>query len=220
MSSPLPVKAAYAALREYCQEGGSSPTLVQLHKEGATPYQILASTLLSLRTKDHITMTAAKRLLEKAPTPEATARLTEEDIAEFIFPVGFYKTKAAQLKEIAGILISKFNGQVPQSQDDLMSLPGVGQKTANLVLSLAFGIDAICVDTHVHRIVNRFGWVKTVTPEETERALKKFLPREYWIETNELLVTFGQEVCTPAAPRCSDCMFLSFCPKIGIVSAR
>lgn len=220
MQPPLPYKAAFHALREYCEEEGTAPGLVRLKDGGATPFQILVATIISLRTKDQVTLSAAQKLFAAAPGPEEIAALTEEGIADLIFPAGFYKTKAGQIHQTALLLIKKYAGEVPKTQAQLLELPGVGTKTANLVLNLAFGIKAICVDTHVHRIANRVGWAQTSTPEETEAALMKFLPEEYWIETNELLVVFGQEICTPAAPRCSACMFLSFCPKIGVVSVR
>jgi endonuclease III len=156
----------------------------------------------------------------RAETLEELRGLSEEKIAELIYPAGFYKTKAGNIRKTADILCREYGGTVPDSEEALLALPGVGRKTANLVLNLGFGIDAICVDTHVHRISNRLGLVSTKTPEETEQGLMKVLPKKYWIEINELLVKFGQQICTPQSPRCSRCILAEMCPRIGVVRSR
>ena len=180
-----------------------------------SPYRILASTIISLRTRDNITWEASNNLFEIAPTIDKLYSVDEETVANAIKKCGFYLRKANQLKRIADIVIEDWNGEIPPSEEKLMSLPGVGIKTASLVLNLSFSMDAICVDCHVHQISNRLGWVKTDKPEETEKELKKILPRRYWIIINELFVMWGQNVCTPISPKCSICPLVSTCPKIG-----
>ena len=147
-------------------------------------------------------------------------KLSEKEIAETIFPAGFYKTKAKTIKNICEELIEKYNGRVPDDLDELLLLKGVGRKTANLVISLGYGKPGICVDTHVHRISNRIGWVESKTPEKTEFALRKVLPKEHWIEINDLLVTYGKHICTPLRPFCSKCFLDGSCPKIGVTNSR
>ncbi len=161
--------------------------------------------MISLRTKDEVTLAASRRLFAVASTPEKIRDLQEQRIAEIIFPAGFYRTKAAHIRQTAATIVGSHGGAVPTTLAELTALPGVGPKTANLVLGLGFGIPAICVDTHVHRICNRVGWVKTATPEKTEAALEMILPRKHWIELNGLFVAFGQRICTPLSPRCSRC---------------
>ena len=180
-----------------------------------SPYRILASTIISLRTRDNITWEVSNNLFEIAPTIDKLYSVDEETVANAIKKCGFYLRKANQLKRIADIVIEDWNGEIPPSEEKLMTLPGVGIKTASLVLNLSFSMDAICVDCHVHQIANRLGWVKTDKPEETEKELKKILPRRYWIIINELFVMWGQNVCTPVSPKCSICPLVSTCPKIG-----
>lgn len=167
------------------------PILEEKLKE-QNPYKILVATLLSSRTRDETTVPVARRLFAKAPTPEGLAKLEVREIRKLIFPVGFYKTKAKQLKTLAQILLRDFSGQVPDKLENLIKLPGVGRKTANLVLSLAFGVPTIAVDTHVHKISNLLGWVKTKTPEQTEKELSKILPKKYWSQINRVFVSLGQ----------------------------
>ena len=159
------------------------------------PWAVLVSTIISLRTKDEVTIVASKRLLEKAPTPAKLAALKEETIEKLIYPAGFYRNKAASLKKIAAILLEQYNGNVPATMDELLALPGVGRKTANLVLIEAFDLDGICVDIHVHRISNRCGWLVSKTPDETEMILREILPKKYWKRLNYLLVLYGQRLC-------------------------
>jgi endonuclease-3 len=167
-----------------------------------------------------VTAEASRRLFEIAPTPNHLAELEEKQIAGAIYPAGFYNTKAAQLKQIGRIIRDDFDDEVPAREADLLSMPGVGRKTANLVLGLGFGIPAICVDTHVHRISNRLGMVSTNTPEQTERALMKVLPRDLWVPINDLLVTFGQNRCHPTSPRCTNCPLEDLCPRNGVTRSR
>ncbi|NNF98641.1 MAG: endonuclease III [Desulfobacteraceae bacterium] len=196
------------------------PVVTFIANRGVTPFQVLVSTLLSLRTKDEVTAVAAESLFKKARTPSELLKLGESRIRKLIYPVGFYPTKAKRLVEISHIIIDKHNGQVPDDMETLLELPGVGRKTANLVLVEGFQQEAICVDTHVHRISNRVGYVRTTTPEKTEFALRKKLPRKYWIHYNEMLVAFGQMICRPISPFCSRCPVNDMCPAIGVDKHR
>jgi endonuclease III len=190
--------------------------------EGAIdrPFETLVSTILSLRTKDEVTEAASRRLLAIARTPKLLACMPVEEIEKLIYPVGFYHTKARHLIEMSGILMQGHKGAVPRSMDALLELPGVGRKTANLVLTVGFGDYGICVDTHVHRISNLWGYVATKTPEETEFALRKKLPKRHWKSFNDILVTFGQNLCVPVSPWCSRCPISSYCPRIGLKRHR
>lgn len=184
------------------------------------PYCVLISTILSLRTKDDVTLQASVRLFNVASNPADMLKLSAAEIEKLIFPTGFYKTKAQRILEISQILMDKYGGKVPSTVEELLALPGVGIKTANLTLNLGFGIDAICVDCHVHQISNRMGWIKTSTPEESEKVLQTVMPKKYWIPLNELLVSYGQEVCTSVSPKCSMCPENEGCPKIGVTRSR
>ena len=184
------------------------------------PFDVLVSTLLSLRTKDETTEPAAKRLLGRAGDPEGMLALSEATIAKLIYPVGFYRRKAGQLREASRLLLERHGGKVPGEMEALLALPGVGRKTANLVLSAGFGIPAICVDTHVHRITNRWGYVRTRSPEETERALREILPARYWIAINDWLVAYGQNLCAPLSPWCSRCRVSPWCARVGVGRSR
>jgi endonuclease-3 len=180
------------------------------------PFETLVGTILSLRTKDAVTEQASRRLLSRAPSPNAIASLPIAEIEQMIYPVGFYRTKARNLKETSRILLRDYGGKVPRKMDELLTLPGVGRKTANLVITAGYGGYGVCVDTHVHRISNRWGYVETKTPEETEFALRKKLPRKHWRTYNDLLVTFGQNMCVPISPWCSKCPVEQYCDKVGI----
>lgn len=197
-----------------------APVITHFANKGANPFCILMSTILSLRTRDEVTAEASNRLFEYATTPEEILAMGEEKIAKVIYPVGFYPTKSKRLIEISRILITDFHSKVPDSLDDLLSLPGVGRKTANLVLTEGFKIDAVCVDTHVHRISNRIGYVKTANPDKTEMALRKKLPKKYWIIYNEILVAFGQVLCRPISPFCSRCPVSDMCARKGVTTTR
>lgn len=200
--------------------GGGLPSVSEIAQDKQDPYRVLISTLISLRTKDSVTLQASRRLFSLAATPQDMLRLSRETIEEAIYPAGFYRTKAKQILSISALLIERFDGKVPDSRDALMSLPGVGIKTANLTLNLGFGIDAICVDTHVHRISNRMGWITTKTPEESEQELQHVLPRRFWIPLNEMLVSYGQHICTPISPFCSRCPVSDECRKAGVTTSR
>lgn len=184
------------------------------------PFETLVSTILSLRTKDNVTEAASRRLLARAPTPESLVLLSVREIEKLIFPVGFYHTKAANLLKTCRHILKDHEGRVPRSMDELLELPGVGRKTANLVLTIGFGDYGICVDTHVHRISNLWGYVDTKTPEETEFALRKKLPKRHWKTFNDILVTFGQNLCLPVSPWCSRCPLAKLCPRIGLQRSR
>lgn len=183
-------------------------------------YRVLIATILSSRTKDEVTAVASARLFDRAPDIDSLAGLSEKEIRELIYPVGFYKTKATHLQKTALILKDAWGGVVPDTIEELVQLPGVGRKTANLVLSVAFNKPAICVDTHVHRIMNIWGYVRTKTPLETETALRKKLPRKYWQKVNRILVAFGQGKCKPVAPHCDECILEPDCAKINVVPRK
>ena len=184
------------------------------------PFETLVSTILSPRTKDKVTGAASRRLLARAPTPEILASLSVTAIERLIYPVGFYHTKAGNLLKTCRCILKDHKGKVPRSMDELLELPGVGRKTANLVLTVGFGDYGICVDTHVHRISNLWGYVPTKTPEETEFALRKKLPKRHWKTFNDILVTFGQNLCLPVSPWCSRCPIARHCPQIGLGRSR
>lgn len=186
-------------------------TMLEEFQRERTSFEILISTLMSARTKDSTTIPIAKKLFKKYNTPEELAELSEEEIADEIYGVGFYNQKAGQIKELSNILLKEYNGETPDSYEDLVSLPGVGRKTANCVLVYAFNKDVIAVDTHVHRISNRLGLVDTEKPEQTEKELKKILPKKHWSKVNERLVTHGQTICKPKKPKCSKCSIKNWC---------
>ena len=189
-------------------------------KEKSDPYLVLIGTLLSLRTKDEMTEKAMEKLTKKAKTPQELLRIPEDEIQKLIYPVGFYRIKARTLRDVSGIIIDKYDGQVPDSIDELLTIKGVGRKTANLVITEGFGQPGICVDTHVHRISNRLGIVSTKNPHKTEESLRKVLPKHYWIIYNALLVTFGKRVCKPISPLCSNCELSRICKKEGVGKHR
>jgi endonuclease-3 len=181
------------------------------------PFQVLIGTLLSARTQDATTLAASTRLFKVAPTPRTMAQLTVKQIERLIYPVSFYRNKARHVKTTCRMLLERFAGRVPATMEELLLLPGVGRKTANLVLILAFRSGRnICVDTHVHRISNRLGWVKTRTPDETEQALYEATAIRWWPYINLYLVTWGQNVCRPVHPRCGECLLRPMCPQIGV----
>lgn len=184
------------------------------------PFLVLVSTILSLRTKDQTTAEASERLFSLAQTPEAMLRLSADQIAQAIYPVGFYRTKAAQILEICRVLIERHGGGVPTEMDDLLALKGVGRKTANLVLTQGHGLPGICVDTHVHRITNRWGYVRAASPDKTEMELRRVLPARYWIPINDWLVAFGQNLCAPVSPWCSRCPLADACARLGVAKSR
>ncbi|MDX2253385.1 MAG: endonuclease III [Nitrospira sp.] len=184
------------------------------------PFLILISCLLSLRTKDKTTDEASHRLFALARTPAAMLKLPLKKIERAIYPVGFYRTKAKSIHQICNRLLDAYGGTVPDSIDELVTLPGVGRKTANLVVTVGYGKPGICVDIHVHRISNRWGYIKTKTPEESEQALRDTLPKRYWITFNDLLVPYGQNLCQPVSPFCSTCKLTSYCDRVGVTRSR
>ncbi len=196
------------------------PSVTLVGKRWQSPFLVLVSCILSLRTKDETTLPASERLFKLADTPKKMLKLTPRQIEKAVYPVGFYKTKARNILGICRDIVGQFDGKVPDDIDTLMTMKGVGRKTANLVLTEGFGIPAMCVDTHVHRISNRFGYVTTKTPEETEMALRKHLPKRYWMDYNALLVTWGQNVCRPISPHCSRCGVKMYCQKKGVTVKR
>jgi len=201
-------------------EGRTLPSLSIIAGEKDDPYRVLIATILSLRTRDVVTLASSKNLFLLADTPEAMLALGLDEIEKAIYPAGFYKTKAKTIHAISEMLLSEYGGRVPSTSAELMKLPGVGIKTANLTLNLGFGIEAICVDCHVHKIANRMGWVTTKTPEQTEVALQRVMPRRFWIPLNELLVIYGQLICTSVSPWCSRCPQQQDCPKVGVKKSR
>ena len=194
------------------------PAVEKISEEQAEePFQILIATILSARTQDATTHAASTRLFRRARTPRTMAALRVKEIERLIYPVSFYRNKARHVKACCRMLLDRFGGRVPSTMEELVMLPGVGRKTANLVMILGFkSLRNICVDTHVHRISNRLGWVKTKLPDETEQALYKATHSRWWPYLNLYLVTWGQNVCRPIAPRCGDCVVADVCPKIGV----
>ncbi len=197
-------------------QGLTVPIVTIVSDKWHDPYLVLISCILSLRTKDKTTHEASMRLFKLADSPRKMLKLTKPALQKIIYPVGFYRTKAGVILELSKRLIKEYGAKVPASEEELLKLKGVGRKTANLVLGLGFGIPAICVDTHVHRIPNRLGWIKTKNPEETEIGLRKILPRDQWIGINTTLVTFGQNTCVPVSPFCSRCPVSKLCKKTGV----
>ncbi|MBF0512147.1 MAG: endonuclease III [Candidatus Omnitrophica bacterium] len=209
------IKTLQAAIRDW-----PSPSVTMVGRKFKSPFLVLISCLLSLRTQDKTTLGACQRLFRKTETMEWMLKIPLGRLEKLIYPVGFYKTKAVRIHEICQDLIERFGSQVPDDMEALLTLKGVGRKTANLVLTEGFGKPGICVDTHVHRISNRLGYIKTQTPEETEFALRKKLPARYWIEYNALLVSWGQNVCKPVSPKCSVCPVHNICRKVNVGKSR
>ncbi len=199
----------------------SNPTMIaQVKKDMDSPFRVLVSCLLSLRTRDEITYPVASALLKKAPTARRLAEMPLKDIEKTIRSINYYKTKAWRIKEISRQIAYEHNGKVPSAIDELLKFKGVGRKTANIVVTYGFGKDGIAVDTHVHRISNRLGWVKTKNADKTELELRRIVPKKYWQWINELLVDHGRNICTPISPKCSQCPLEKICPKIGVESQR
>jgi len=196
------------------------PWLEDMASPAKDPFKILISCILSLRTQDRTTGLASERLFRLASTPEGMSRLSPQQIEKAIYPVGFYRVKAKTIKSLSREIFLRYNSCVPDEIEELLTLKGVGRKTANLVVTLGYDKPGICVDTHVHRISNRWGLVRTKTPHETEFALREILPQKYWKEINGLLVAFGQGICKPLSPLCSACTLNMYCPKIGVTRCR
>jgi endonuclease-3 len=213
--SPAALERTIAAMRRAVANGRPA-SVTEIANRDRDPFRILISTILSLRTKDEVTDAASARLFALASTPRSLAGLDPRTIARAIYPVGFYRTKARTVRDISRRIDDEFSGRVPDTIDALLDFKGVGRKTAALVVSLGYGTEAICVDTHVHRISNRLGWIATRTPVDTERDLMVVLPRRHWIGVNETMVSFGQRVCTPLSPHCSTCPVGDRCPRVGV----
>jgi len=200
--------------------GWNAPVVTFIALQTRDPFRVLVSCLLSLRTKDETTGPASQRLFALADMPRKMLGLKEHDIERAIYPVGFYRTKARTILAISRDLLDRYGGKVPDDLDELLTLKGVGRKTANLVLTQGFGKPAMCVDTHVHRISNRWGYVRTKDPHATEMALRRKLPRDHWMYYNDLLVAFGQTLCQPTSPKCSLCPIAEYCPQRGVTHHR
>jgi endonuclease-3 len=198
----------------------STPAVTIVSQREGNPFKVLISCILSLRTQDQTTGPASERLFALADTPGKMLCISQQVIEQAIYPVGFYRNKACQILEICRVLIDQHEGVVPDEIEGLLAFKGVGRKTANLVVTLGYGKPGICVDTHVHRISNRWGYLATRTPDETEAVLRKKLPAEYWLEINDLLVTYGQNLCRPISPYCSRCLVAKFCKRRGVTSSR
>lgn len=214
------IHKAVAILKEEVAQWQGTTMSQVAERTRRDPFRILIGTVLSLRTQDKTTAGACERLFALADTPQQMLKLPEDAIVRAIYPVGFHRTKAQHILEISRILIETYGGRVPDDLDELLKLPGVGRKTANLVVTLAYQKPGICVDTHVHRISNRWGYIATRTPEQTEFALREKLPKAYWIDINDLLVTYGQNLCKPISPHCSICRLSPYCDRVGVEKAR
>lgn len=212
---PFPIDKAYSILAERFQTY-HTPIVDLIEAQTKDPFKVLVATILSARTKDETTAKVVGKLFQVVHNSADLNKLTEQEIDALIYPVGFHKNKAKFLKELHGELVSRFQGQVPEEIDDLVTLPGVGRKTANLVRAIAYRKPAICVDVHVHRITNRWGYVQTATPFDTEMQLRKILPEEYWLQINSYLVAFGQNHCTPINPHCDTCPIAVYCQRVGV----
>ena len=214
---PTNIEKLVQVLKERYQDKTSALMDVSTRKD---PFLTLISCLLSLRTKDEVTARASERLFTLAKTPEEMLNLKKEEIEAAIYPVGFYKRKAEQILEICRVLVEKYDSRVPDEIDELLKLKGVGRKTANIVITMGYNKPGIAVDTHVHRISNRLGLVSTKSPNQTEFALRKTLPKRYWIVFNNLLVMHGKTICTPISPKCSICPITEYCKRVGVTRFR
>jgi endonuclease III len=194
------------------------PVVELIEVQTSNPFKVLVATILSARTKDQTTAAAARRLFEKINKPEDIHRLSVNDLEKLIYPVGFYHDKARHLKLLPKVLKERFDGVIPDTVEKLIALPGVGRKTANLVVAIAFNKPDVCVDIHVHRIFNRLGYLATANPLQTEMTLRNHFPEKYWTTFNSFFVSFGQHTCRPVNPRCSGCPVVSYCSRIGVVS--
>ena len=218
MNTKAGVKVLKILLKEYHK--WEEPIVTQLSKKKRDPFAVLIATIISQRTKDEVTGAASKKLFKAAKTPKKMAELDVKRVEKLIYPAGFYRNKAKNIIEVSRLITDKYRGTVPDSIEELLTLKGVGRKTANLVITLGFGKPGICVDTHVHRISNRFGYVKTSSPDETEFALRKKLPQEWWILYNDLLVSLGQNICRPISPKCSLCSVEGLCGQKAVSSKK
>lgn len=215
---PFPFKEVIEGLKEFYTS--DVPVVTRIANERHDPFLVLIGCLLSLRTKDETTENAMERLMKRARTPRELLSIPTEEVERIIYPVGFYKVKSRLIKEISRTVIEKYHNVVPDTLDELLTIKGVGRKTANIVITEGFGLPGIAVDTHVHRISNRLGAVRTKTPEETEMRLRQILPQEYWRVYNPLLVTHGRRTCTPLSPWCGRCRVHDLCARVGVTRSR
>ena len=217
---PSDIHAVIRILKQEVRQWQEPVVGVVARESGHDPFKVLISCLLSLRTKDRTTSEASARLFALAGDPASMLKLPAQRLQQAVYPVGFYRTKTNQIQGICRLLLEQYGGKVPDSIDALLTLPGVGRKTANLVMTVGYGKPGICVDIHVHRISNRWGYVRTTNPEETEQVLRKKLPAQYWIIYNDLLVPYGQNICQPVSPFCSRCKLLRYCDRVGVTRSR
>jgi len=196
------------------------PVIDLIQMQYKDPFKVLVGTILSARTKDEVTMNASKRLFKLVKKVNDLDKLSQNQIEKLIYPVGFYKTKAKHLKELPGVLQAKFNGVIPDTVEELIELPGVGRKTANLVVAVGFQKPAMCIDTHCHRIPQRIGWFISKSPYDTEMIMRKIIPIKYWEKINSLFVAFGQYICRPISPKCSICPIKKYCKRVGVTTSR
>lgn len=217
---PSDIHAAIRILKREVRQWQEPVVGVVARESGHDPFKVLISCLLSLRTKDRTTSDASARLFALAGDPASMLGLSAHRIEQAIYPVGFYRTKTKQIQNICRLVLERHGGRVPDSIEELIAFPGVGRKTANLVVTVGYGKPGICVDIHVHRISNRWGYVKTVKPEETEQVLRNKLPAQYWIIYNDLLVPYGQNICQPVSPFCSRCKLVKYCDRVGVTRSR
>ena len=218
MTKSFPFSQVVEQLKSYYRD--DVPALTRIATERNSPFLVLIGCLLSLRTKDETTDAAMERLMNCVKTPHDLIKVPTDDLEKIIYPVGFYRNKARLIKEIAQIIIERYHDQVPATIEELITIRGIGRKTANIVVTEGFGLPGIAVDTHVHRISNRMGAVRTKNPDETEQALRQVLPPEYWRAYNPLLVTHGRRTCTPLSPFCSRCPVSDLCKKVGVAKSR
>jgi len=197
-----------------------APVLERFNDEIKDPFWVLIPCILSLRSRDETTAVAARKLYQAAPTPEKILSIDPKKLEQLLFSTGFYRQKTKAVRRISQLILEKYNGRVPDTIDELLTLPGVGRKTANLTVTVAFNKPGICVDTHVHKICNRWGYVKTKNADATEMQLRKILPKKYWIKLNYWLVLYGQNICLSVSPLCSKCPVSSYCPGIGVKKSR
>ncbi|MBM4403547.1 MAG: endonuclease III [Candidatus Cloacimonetes bacterium] len=212
---PFDIDAVMPLLQEHFHRV-QTPVVDFIAAKTHDPFKILVATILSARTKDETTTTVVNRLFGVVNTPDDLERISAEDLNAILFPVGFHNAKTQHLKQLPAVLRDRFGGAIPSGIEDLIQLPGVGRKTANLVRAMAFGLPAICVDIHVHRISNRWGYVHTKTPFDTEMTLREILPEKYWLVFNSYVVAFGQNLCTPRKPNCTSCPIYYHCPRVGV----
>lgn len=217
---PVNISAVFRILSEEFHKYPSVPVVDLIQVQTKDPFKVLVATILSARTSDRTTVNACKKLFLKVNDYKDFRKLSVKEIENLIYPVGFYHTKAQHLKQLPDVLEKEFSGKIPSTIDELLKLPGVGRKTANLVVAIGFGKPAICVDVHVHRITNRLGYLKTKTPFDTEMALRKKLPVKYWTMINSILVAHGQHICKPISPYCSRCRIKNYCNRIGVKNSR